>query len=95
MKIFTRVLALLLALMMCLPVLAACSGNKTSEEGTPSSPASGPETPSEEVDIDIGPTTNVALNKPTYANGGKELSGNVTDGDTTTAWTAGGVPKYV
>jgi hypothetical protein len=98
MKTITRVLAFLLALMMFLPVLAACgSKTKTSDDGntTPSSPVSGPETPSEEVDIDIGPTTNVALNKPTYANGGKDLSANVTDGDANTAWTAGGVPKYV
>ena len=101
MKHLTRGLSLLLALMMCLPVLAACQKTpKTSDEGSssPSTPsASTPETPSEseEVDIDIGPTTNVALNKPTYANGGKDLSANVTDGNASTAWTAGGVPKYV
>ena len=73
MKHFIRILALMLALLTCAGVFAACTKTKTSddpasESATPGSSDlsfSDPETPSEseeEVDVDIGPTTNVALN---------------------------------
>ena len=39
--------------------------------------------------------TNVALNKPAYANGGKDTAANVTDGNAKTAWSTLGIPKYV
>ena len=111
MKHFIRILALMLALLTCAGVFAACTKTKTSddpasESATPGSSDlsfSDPETPStqppseseEEVDVDIGPTTNVALNKPAYANGGKDTAANVTDGSASTTWTSREIPKYV
>ena len=118
MKNFIRSLSLLLALLMCLGVFAACTdkGNTTdepeeskdlsslfSEEDSASAsapvsdPASSPESESEEQeeDIDIGPTTNVALNKPAYSNGGKDTAQKITDGNHKTSWSASGIPMYV
>ena len=45
--------------------------------------------------VSLAEEENVALNKPTYANGNKKDSAKITDGDLTTAWTTAQVPKYV
>ena len=110
MKHFTRALSLLLALLMCAGIFAACTKtapttDEPSENASPipSGSVEDPETPStqppseskEEVDVDIGPTTNVALGKPAYANGGKDTAANVTDGSAGTYWTSREIPKYV
>ncbi|MBQ9130120.1 MAG: discoidin domain-containing protein, partial [Clostridia bacterium] len=110
MKHFTRALSLLLALLMCAGIFAACTKtapttDEPSENASPipSGSVEDPETPTtpppteskEEVDVDIGPTTNVALGKPAYANGGNDNAANVTDGSAGTYWTSREIPKYV